>query len=115
MSILPPRTDWHGRTREHTSVETALIEGTARRIRREAEEIRTAAEQLADGTAVEREVAAFLRVQATLLERAGATPDRTAYLRPEENTQAVDGMFPTAARSALLIARAHHADRTDPR
>ena len=107
MSTLPPHVDWHGRRREPDAHEVALAEGTAARVRREVAEIRAAAELLAAGTATEAAVADFLRVQATLLERAGGTAESTTTLRPHEDTREESGMLPTAARSALLIARAH--------
>jgi hypothetical protein len=90
-------------------MEVDLAEGTAARIRREVAEIREAADDLAAGTDVEVAVSAFLTVQAELLERHGGTAERADSLSRYDDTVDHPGMFPTAARSALLIARAHHA------
>ncbi|MEV7897411.1 hypothetical protein [Streptomyces cyaneofuscatus] len=109
---LPPLTNWHGDERPATGAETALAAGRAARVRREVADIRAAAQQMADGSPVEAEVAAFLTVQAELLERAGGEASSAHYLRPEQDTRQEPGMFPTAARSALLIARALLADGT---
>ncbi|MFD5907064.1 hypothetical protein ACFWHG_36990 [Streptomyces microflavus] len=103
---LPPITNWHGDERAATAAETALAEGRAARIRREVAEIRTAAEQLAAGSPAEAEVAAFLTDQALMLERAGGEARSARHLRPEQDTIAEPGMFPTPALRALLIARA---------
>lgn len=92
MSTLPTRVDWHGDEREATAGEVVRAEGIAARIRREVAEIRSAAE--------------FLTAQATMLERAGGTAERANTLRLTEDTREEAGMFPTAARSALLFARA---------
>lgn len=105
MSIVPPRVDWDGNERPASTMEVARAEETAARIRREAAEIRAAAEQLGDGNPFEAAIAEFLTAQATLLERCGGTPQRAEMLRPDEDTRDAPGMFPTAARSALLIAR----------
>lgn len=107
MTNLPPRVDWHGNKRPASSMEVDRAEGTANRIRREVADIRHAAEQLADGGPFESQVAEFLTAQATMLERAGSTPQRADSLRPEEDTREDPGTFPTPARSALLIARAY--------
>lgn len=107
MSTLPPISDWHGNQREATAGETARAEATAVRVLGEVAEIRAAAELLAAGTPVEAAVADFLRVQATLLERAGGSLAYARTLRPDDDTREWSGMLPTAARSALLIARAH--------
>ncbi|MER8199672.1 hypothetical protein ABTY00_37870 [Streptomyces microflavus] len=109
---LPPRTNWHGDERPASGAETARAEGTAARIRREVAEIRAAADQLKDGGAFETEVTAFSRVQATALERAGGDAVYASALRPEQDTRLETGMLPTAARSALLIARALTGDGT---
>ncbi|MFD9721096.1 hypothetical protein [Streptomyces sp. NPDC059076] len=107
MTGLPIRVDWNGNQREATTGEIARAEGTAARIRREVGEMRTAAEQLANGGPVDQAVADFLTVQATLLERSGGTLQRADNLRPEDDTRDQPGMLNNAARSALLIARAH--------
>ncbi|MET9436853.1 hypothetical protein [Streptomyces sp. NPDC006551] len=70
-------------------------------------EIRTAAEQLAGGGPFETAVSEFLAVQATMLERAGGTAQRADSMRREEDTLDEPDTFPSPARSALLIARAH--------
>lgn len=106
MSILPPRADWDGNERPASTMEVARAEGAAARIRREAAEIRAAAEQLGDGNPFEAAVAEFLTAQATLLERCGGTAQHAETLRPDQDTRDAPGVFPTAARSALLIARA---------
>lgn len=106
MSGLPPRVDWDGNEREASDAEVARAESTAARISSEVTEIRAAAERLSDGTAFETAVAEFLTVQATLLERSGSTAQRAETLRADGDTRAIPDMFPTAARSALLIARA---------
>ncbi|MBP5926662.1 hypothetical protein F3K32_42400 [Streptomyces sp. LBUM 1483] len=111
MTILPPRVDWHGTERPASAMETSRAEGTAIRIRREVAEIRTAAEQLADGSPFEIAVAEFLDAQATMLERAGSTPERANCMRREDDTLDEPGTFPNAARSALLIARAYHSEK----
>lgn len=104
---LPPISDWHGNQREATTGETARAEATAARVLAEVAEIRAAADQLAAGTPIEAAVADFLRVQATLLERTGGSLAGTRTMRPDEDTREWAGMLTTAARSALLIARAH--------
>lgn len=106
MSILPPRADWDGKVRAASDAEVARAESTAARIRREVTEIRAAAERLSDGIPFETAVAEFLTVQAALLERGGGTAQRAEMLRTDEDTREAPGMFPSAARSALLIARA---------
>ncbi|MCG0065990.1 hypothetical protein L0F81_22280 [Streptomyces tricolor] len=103
-----PIIDWHGNQREPAAQEVARAEAAAARVRREVAEIREAAGQLADGSPGERAVADFLRTQATLLERAGGTAGDVATLRPHQDTREQPGMLPTAARSALLIARVYH-------
>ncbi|WP_327270771.1 hypothetical protein OG233_30690 (plasmid) [Streptomyces sp. NBC_01218] len=101
-------------TRDPGRGETDHAEATAIRIRAEAAEIHTAAEQLAAADDPFREaVAAYLTVQAVLLERAGGTTARA--ILPDEDTVAQPGVFPSAARSALLIARTHRAARDDRR
>jgi hypothetical protein len=95
-------------------MEVSRAEGTASRIRREVAEIRLAADDLAAGTDFEVSVSAFLTVQATMLERAGGTSERADSLRPEQDTREDPNTFPTPARSALLIARAHHDGRQQP-
>jgi len=110
MTTLPTRVNWDGTQRPASAAEVGRAQGKAARIRREVTEIRTAAEQLAvTGSPFDAEVAAFLTAQATLLERAGGTPGRADSMRKEEDTLHESGTFPTAARSALLIARAHLA------
>ncbi|MFD8516616.1 hypothetical protein ACFV27_37430 [Streptomyces antimycoticus] len=106
MTTLPTRVDWDGNERPASGMEVSRAEGTAIRVRREVAEIRAAAEQLATGSPSEVAVADFLAVQATMLERAGSTPQRADSMRPEQDTRENPGTFPTAARSALLIARA---------
>ncbi|MEU1133355.1 hypothetical protein ABZ383_26460 [Streptomyces sp. NPDC005900] len=106
---LPPRVDWHGHEREATAGEVAQAEGTAARVRREVADMRAAAERLASGTAFEVAVATFLQTEATLLERRGAEARYAAVLPWDKDTRAEPGMLPTAARSALLIARAYLA------
>ncbi|MEW9521812.1 hypothetical protein [Streptomyces tubercidicus] len=109
MTDLPPIVNWRGEQRQPTTGEVARAEGTAARIRQEVADMRAAAEQLAAGSRspFESAVADFLAVQATMLERAGSTPQRANSLRPEEDTREERDTFPSAARSALLIARAH--------
>ncbi|WP_333745472.1 hypothetical protein [Streptomyces sp. IBSBF 2950] len=111
MTILPPRVDWRGTERPASAMEITRAEGMAIRIRCEVAEIRTAAEQLADGSPFEVAVAEFLDAQATMLERAGGTPERADSMRREDDTLADPDMFPNAARSALLIARAYHSEK----
>ncbi|MGW2841913.1 hypothetical protein ACWCWD_29510 [Streptomyces sp. NPDC001493] len=111
MTTLPPVVSWDGTIRERTRGEVLRVEGTAARIRREVAEIRAAAEQLAAAGPVEAAVAEFLTVQAVLLERAGATPARADRIRPDDDTAEEPGAYPSAARSALLIARAHQGAR----
>jgi len=106
VSTLPPHVDWDGKSRAASDAEVARAESAAARIRSEVAEIRAAAEQLGSDTPFEAAVAEFLSVQATLLERCGGTAQRAETLRPEQDTRDTPGMFPTAARSALLIARA---------
>lgn len=113
-SVLP-RGDMNGNTWPATTREVHRAEATASRIRGEVAEIRTAAGHLAAGTPFEQAVAEFLGVQATVLERAGGTPRRADGLRPDEDTREDPGMFPTAARSALLITRAHNDQARDGR
>ncbi|MEW1761585.1 hypothetical protein AB0393_34445 [Streptomyces cyaneofuscatus] len=108
---LPPVTNWHGEERPASYEATARAEVIAARIRREVAEIRAAADQLVGASPAEAEVAVFLTVQAELLERAGGEASSAHHLRPEQDTRQESGMFPTAARSALLIARAHLADQ----
>ncbi|MEE6264854.1 hypothetical protein V2E29_04235 [Streptomyces diastatochromogenes] len=107
MTTLPARVDWGGNERPASAMEMARAEGTATRIRREVAEISFAAGQLAAGNPFEAAVAEFLTTQATMLERAGSSPQRADSMRREEDTLDEPGTFPTAARSALLIARAH--------
>lgn len=106
MSGLPPRVDWDGNEQKASDAEVARAGGTAARIRREVAEIRSAVERLNGGSPFESSVAEFLSVQANLLERRGSTPQRADSLRSEGDTREVAGSFPSAARSALLIARA---------
>lgn len=113
MSGLPPRVDWDGNEREASDAEVARAESTAARIRSEVAEIRAAAEQLSDGNPFETAVAKFLTVHATRLERCGSTAQRAETLRPDEDTRDDPNMFPTAARSALLIARSIEAGHED--
>ncbi|MBD2829882.1 hypothetical protein ID875_21170 [Streptomyces globisporus] len=108
---LPPVTNWHGDERVATATETARAAGTAARIRREVAEIRAAAEQLKNDDGFEAEVAAFLTGQALMLERAGGEARYAHTMRPHQDTLEDRDMFPTAARRALLIARALLADR----
>lgn len=103
---LPPRVDWNGNERPASAMEVSRAEGTAVRINREVAEIRAAAEQLATRSPFERAVAEFLTTEATMLERNGGTAQRAEALRFDQDTREQSGMFPTAARSALLIARA---------
>lgn len=112
MTSLPPRVDWHGNERPASAMEVERAEGTAARIRAEANEIRAAAEQLASGSAFEAQVAEFLTVQATMLERNGGEARYANTLRPDQDTREQRDMLPTAARSALLIARAYTASRS---
>lgn len=112
VTTLPPRVDWHHNERPASAMEIDRAEGTAVRIRGEVAEIREAADDLAAGTNFEVAVAAFLVAQATMLERAGSTPQRADSMRPEEDSREEPGTFPTAARSALLIARAHAEGRS---
>ena len=109
MTALHRRVDWDGNVREATAMEVDRAEGTAARIRREVAEIRTAAEKLATGGPFEAQVAEFLTVQATMLERAGGTAQRADSMRREEDTLDEPGTCPIPARSALLIARAYLA------
>ncbi|MEU9337898.1 hypothetical protein AB0D49_32840 [Streptomyces sp. NPDC048290] len=118
---LPPRVDWHGIERPADDAEVFSAEGIAARVRREAAEMRAAAAELAAGTSdpLDIAVAAFLTTQATLLERAGGDAVRADVIRPEQDTLHSSGTLPTAARSALLIARAHQEraqeDKPTPR
>ncbi|MFE9735502.1 hypothetical protein ACFYO9_34165 [Streptomyces sp. NPDC005863] len=108
MTTLHRRVDWDDNVREATAIETDRAEGTATRIRHQVTEIRTAAEQLtATGDIFDAAVATFLTAQATMLERAGSTAQRADSMRREEDTLDDPGTFPSPARSALLIARAH--------
>ncbi|MEU3399458.1 hypothetical protein [Streptomyces filamentosus] len=107
MTKLPTRVDWNGNERPASTREVYRAESTAARIRREVADIRAAAEQLAAGTPLEAAVADFLTVQATILERAGGTAELADSIRREQDTLEDPGMFPSPARSALLIARAH--------
>ncbi|BDT39486.1 hypothetical protein [Streptomyces yaizuensis] len=109
MTSLPTRVDSHGNEREASAMEVNRAEGTAIRIRREVAEIRAAAARLAAGTTAEKAVADFLTVQATMLERAGGTPQRADGMRLDDDTVDQPGQFPSPARSALLIARAYLA------
>jgi hypothetical protein len=112
VKTLHRRVDWEGNVREATAMEVDRAEGTAARICREVAEIRTAAEQLtATGHAFDAAVAAFLAVQATMLERAGGTAQRADSMRREKDTLDAPGTFPSPTRSALLIARAHLGKR----
>lgn len=106
MSGLPPRVDWDGNEREASDAEVARAESTAARIRSEVAEIRAAAERLAAGSPFEAAVAEFLTVQAAILERAGSTAQRAENLSRYDDTLDDPGTFPSAARSALLIAEA---------
>ncbi|MFD0353672.1 hypothetical protein ACFVHW_07965 [Streptomyces sp. NPDC127110] len=106
MTTLPQRVDWYDNRRPASAAEVAWAEGTATRIRREVADIRTAADSLAAGTDFDKAVAAFLLMQATMLERNGGTPEHADSMRREQDTLEEPGTFPTAARSALLIARA---------
>lgn len=106
MTDLPPIVNWHGEKRQATTGEAARAEGTAARIREEVADIRAAAEQLASGSPLQAAVADFLTVQAKILERSGGTADRANGLTSDQDTREEPGMLPTAARSALLIARA---------
>lgn len=110
MTTLPSHVDWNGNERPATAMEVAMAESTAARIRREVAEIRSAAEQLATGNQFDTAVAEFLTIQATILERCGGTELSASVLRPDDDTREWAGMFPTAARSALLIARARLAE-----
>ncbi|MEU1592826.1 hypothetical protein ABZ468_08170 [Streptomyces sp. NPDC005708] len=105
-AVLPPRADWEGNERPATAAEVARAEATAARIRREVAEIRTAAERLEGGSPFAVAVAEFLTVQATLLERHGGTAERAESLSRYDDTRDDPDTFPSAARSALLIARA---------
>ncbi|MGI5135473.1 MULTISPECIES: hypothetical protein [unclassified Streptomyces] len=105
-AALPSRVDWEGNERPAFAAEVARAEATAARIRREVAEIRTAVERLAGGSPLNAAVAEFLTVQATLLERHGGTAQRAETLSRYDDTREDPGVFPSAARSALLIARA---------
>ena len=107
MTALSPRVDRNGNERSASAMEVDRAEGTAARIRCEVAELRTAAERLAARGAFEAAVAEFLTVQAKMLERAGGTAERADSMRREDDTLDAPGMFPSPARSALLIARAH--------
>ncbi|GAA0611994.1 hypothetical protein [Streptomyces crystallinus] len=109
MTTLPTRVDGDGTERQASARETHRAEGTSARIRGEVAEIRTAADDLAVGTDFDRSLSAFLTVQAELLKRHGATAQHADSLSRNDDTRDDPGMFPTAARSALLISRAHHA------
>ncbi|WP_125264858.1 hypothetical protein [Streptomyces alboflavus] len=104
---LPSRVAWDGAERAATAGEIARAEGTAARVRREVGEIRAAADELASGTSFEAAVAVFLNAEATVLERNGGTVHQAAHLASHQDTRDQDGMLPTSARSALLVARAH--------
>ncbi|MGW2550070.1 hypothetical protein [Streptomyces sp. NPDC001635] len=106
--VLPPRGDWEGNERPASAAEVARAEATAARIRGEVAEIRRAAERLAAGSPFQAAVAEFLSIQATVLERAGSTAERADDLSRSDDTREDPGMFATAARSALLIARAYN-------
>ncbi|MGW9026831.1 hypothetical protein ACWGQ5_22125 [Streptomyces sp. NPDC055722] len=105
-AALPPRVDWAGNERPASAAEVARAEATAARIRREVAEIRTAVERLTGGSPLNAAVAEFLTVQATLLERHGGTAQRAETLSRYDDTREDPSVFPSAARSALLIARA---------
>ncbi|MEU1599316.1 hypothetical protein ABZ468_42580 [Streptomyces sp. NPDC005708] len=105
-AALAPHVDWAGNERAASAAEVARAEATAARIRREVAEIRTAVERLAGGSPLNAAVANFLTVQATLLERHGGTAQRAETLNRCDDTREDPGVFPSAARSALLIARA---------
>jgi hypothetical protein len=110
---LPPRVDWHGNKREATVAEITRAEGTAARIRREVAEMRAAAERLRDGgDAFDTAVADFLTVEATALERNGGEARYAETLSSDQDTRERHGMLATAARSALLIARAYTEARS---
>ncbi|MFD4795906.1 hypothetical protein [Streptomyces anulatus] len=109
MTTLNRRVDWDGNVREATAMEIDRAEGTAARIRSEVAEMRSAVEQLASNGPFEIQVAEFLTVQATMLERAGSTAQRADSMRREEDTLHDPDTFPSPARSALLIARAYLA------
>lgn len=101
----PPIVDWHGNERQWSEAEVALQNGRVARINREVAEIRRAAEQMAaKGDLFHSEVAEFLNAEALMLERA----NKGSFLRGEDDTQERPGMFHTAARRALLIARAYN-------
>ncbi|MFD6149389.1 hypothetical protein [Streptomyces sp. NPDC060243] len=101
--------DWHKNKREASPAEVARAEGTVARVRLEVAEIRAAAEQLSALSPFEKEVADFLTAQALILEREVSQLYLAATMRPESDTLEQAGMLPTAARSALLIARAYLA------
>lgn len=107
MTTLPTRVEWDGTERPASAMEVTRAEGTAARIRHEVADIRGAAEQLATMGPFEDAVAKFLTVHATMLERAGGTTERAYSMSFDEDTLDAPGMFPNAARSALLIARAY--------
>lgn len=108
-SVLPIREDWNGNRCPASAMEIHRAEATASRIRREVAEIRRAAKHLAEGSPFEVAVSDFLTVQATMLERAGATTQRADNLSDLDDTRDQPGIFTTPARNALLIARAHTA------
>ncbi|MFD8609377.1 hypothetical protein [Streptomyces sp. NPDC059631] len=107
MTTLPPRVDWSGNERPASAMEVGRAEGTAARVRREVAEMRAAAEQFATGGPFEAAVAEFLTVRAEMHERAGGTAERADHMDRYDYTADAPGAFPSPARSALLIARAH--------
>ncbi|MGW2937859.1 hypothetical protein ACWDA7_40005 [Streptomyces sp. NPDC001156] len=105
-AALPSRVDRAGNERPASVAEVARPEASAARIRREVAEIRTAVQRLSGGSRLNVAVAEFLAVQATLLERHGGTAQRAETPSRYDDTREDPSMFPSAARSALLIARA---------
>ncbi|WP_431981447.1 hypothetical protein [Streptomyces qinglanensis] len=105
MALLK-KMDWNDNEVPYASAEVIRYEGRVRRVRAEVNEIRAAVHTMREGGgAFLEEVASFLDREALQLERANEA-DGSVELPEQEDTRERNGLVPTGARRALLIARA---------
>jgi hypothetical protein len=103
-------TDWYGNGVERNAVDRALVSARYQRVTGEITDPRQAAGLMDITDPLARETAAFLATQAPLLERENESCigiELSWRTDTRENAEEL----PSAARSALLIARAYLASR----
>jgi len=102
-----PGEDWNGQVVERSPVQRALANSRYKRVVGEVAEIREAAELMThSGDPFHQATSVFLTVQARLLDNENESCLGTE-LPWHNDTAETSGMLPSAARSALLIARAY--------